>query len=58
MTQTDAQKRAQERYEADNRERRRYLTSRSTARSFIRSKATAEDLDELQKLIDQRRSEV
>jgi hypothetical protein len=41
-----------------NKEHRRYLTDRTSARRFIRSKATAEDLDELEVLIAERRAEL
>ena len=38
-----------------NKEHRSYLSQRSTTRSFIRKKATADDLTELEKLIEERR---
>lgn len=47
---TEAQIRAQQKYDAANRERRNYTKQRSSAKTFIR-KATAEDLVELEKLI-------
>lgn len=50
--QTEANKKWQEK----NRERARYLRNRSTARSFIRKQATEEDLQELEKLIEEKRS--
>lgn len=37
-----------------NKEHRRYLSYRGTARTFIRNHATAEDLEELEKLIQER----
>ncbi|HBJ2613253.1 TPA: hypothetical protein LA742_001707 [Clostridium botulinum] len=46
---------ANQNWEKKNREYASYLKSRSSARSFIRNKATAEDLEELQKLIEERR---
>lgn len=52
--QTEANKKWQEK----NRERTRYLRNRSTARSFLKKQATLEDLDEMQQLIDTRRSEL
>ncbi|TGA95580.1 hypothetical protein E4665_17845 [Sporolactobacillus shoreae] len=39
----------------ENREHKRYLSKRSTAKSFIRKDATAEDLDDLEALIAERR---
>ena len=50
-----AQKKAQKRYDEKNREKRTYLAQRSTARGFIRNKATLEDLEELKKLIEERK---
>ncbi len=41
-----------------NKEHKSYLKYRSTARSFIKNKATLEDLEELEKLIADRRSEL
>lgn len=41
-----------------NKEHRRYLSYRGTARTFIRNHATAEDLEELENLIKERRSEL
>ena len=38
-----------------NKEHRSYLSQRSTTRSFIRKKATADDLTELEKLIEESR---
>lgn len=52
---SDAQKKAQKRYDEKNREKRTYLAQRSTARGFIRNKATLEDLEELKKLIEERK---
>jgi hypothetical protein len=58
MAQTKAQAAAQKRYDANNKEKRNYLRARSATRSFIRNKATAEDIDELQSLLDERRNEL
>lgn len=52
---TDAKKRANEKWKENNAERNRYINQRSAARSFIRNRATKEDLDELTKLIAERR---
>ncbi|AUN23807.1 hypothetical protein RSJ21_00005 (plasmid) [Clostridium botulinum] len=46
---------ANEKWENKNREYASYLKSRSSARSFIRNKATTKDLEELQKLIEERK---
>ncbi|WP_066925612.1 hypothetical protein [Murdochiella massiliensis] len=52
---SDAQKRAIEEYRKRNREKTRIDGYRRTARLFIRSHATEEDLQELEKLIKERR---
>lgn len=48
---TEAQIRAQKKYDEKNRERRNYTKQRSTARTFIR-KAEKEDLMELHEMIE------
>jgi len=54
VTQAEANKR----WEQKNKERSNYLKSRTAARSFIRNKATAEDLEELEQLITQRKKDL
>lgn len=54
MPRTEAQIRAQHKYDAKNRERTSYLRSRSSARSFIRNKATEDDIAEFRQLLDKR----
>lgn len=49
---------ADKKWKDANRERRNYLSGRGAARSFIRNKATLEDLDELLRLIEERRESV
>lgn len=56
MKTSESQKRANQVWNARNREHRRYLSSRCEARSFIRNRATEEDLQELEKLIAERRA--
>lgn len=46
---------ANQNWEKKNREYASYLKSRSSSRSFIRNKASVEDLEELQKLIEERK---
>ncbi|WP_018659369.1 hypothetical protein [Allofustis seminis] len=53
-SQTEANKRWQEK----NREYTRYLNARSAARGFIRNRANAEDLQELEQLIKDRRLKI
>lgn len=57
MKTSEAQKRANAKWESENRERRNYLSKRSSARGFIRNKATQEDLLELRDMIDKKLSE-
>ncbi|MEK3756711.1 hypothetical protein MHB73_20955 [Bacillus sp. FSL K6-6483] len=45
-------------WQEKNKEHARYLKGRSAARSFIRNRATAEDLDELEQLIAERRKQL
>lgn len=47
---SDAQIKAQKKYDEENRERRNYVKQRSTARTFIR-KSNKEDLLELKNMI-------
>lgn len=52
---TEAQKRAKQKYIENNRERTNYINDRSKAKNFILKKATEEDLEELEKLIKERK---
>lgn len=52
---SDSQRKAQKKYDENNREKRTYLSQRSTSRGFIRNKATMEDLEELEKIITERK---
>jgi len=49
--QTEANKKWQEK----NREHARYLRNRSTTRSFLRKQATLEDIEEMERLISERK---
>ncbi|RMC50813.1 hypothetical protein [Lactobacillus sp. ESL0225] len=55
---TEAKKRANEKWNKKNKERINYLNHRSQSRSFIRRFATKEDLDELEKLIAEKRKKM
>lgn len=55
---TDAKAKANKKWGDQNKEHRAYLNARSTARSFIRNRATVDDLNELEKIISQRRSQL
>ncbi|MFC6324055.1 hypothetical protein [Companilactobacillus baiquanensis] len=49
---------ANKKWDDENRERKRYLNSRSAARGFIKNKATADDIEELTKLLANRKQEL
>ena len=55
---TEAKKRANKKWNEKNKERVHYLSYRSQAKSFIRRFATEEDLDELEKLIAEKRKKL
>lgn len=44
-----------QRWNDKNREHRRYLSYKGTSKTFIRNYATAEDLDQLENLIKEKR---
>jgi hypothetical protein len=52
---SEAQTKANKNWAEKNREYSSYLRSRSSAKSFIRNKATLDDLEELEKLIEERK---
>lgn len=54
----NAQTEANKRWQEQNKEKAKYLSDRSRARSFIKNKATLEDLEEFEKLIQERRKEL
>ncbi|MEE0230124.1 MAG: hypothetical protein UEJ45_06475 [Peptococcaceae bacterium] len=47
---------ADKKWNDNNKEHRRYLTDRTSARRFIRTKATLADLEELQKMMEERKA--
>ncbi|WP_308399526.1 hypothetical protein [Weissella thailandensis] len=55
MTEKNAQTEANKRWQDKNKEHAKYLQYRTYARSFIRKLATEDDLEELEKLIADRR---
>ena len=57
MAKTEAQKRADKKWEEKNREKRNYAKKKSSSKSFI-NVATKEDLEELKKLIEERSEEL
>lgn len=56
MAQTEAQKRAQAKWNAKNREKNKYLRDKSTAKTFVNKSGfeNADDLMELKKMIDEK----
>lgn len=56
MAETTKQTEANKRWQEKNNDRAKYLRKRSTARTFIRDYATMEDIEELEKLIKERKS--
>lgn len=55
MTEKNAQTEANKRWQDKNKEHAKYLQYRTYARLFIRKLATEDDLEELEKLIADRR---
>ena len=55
MALSESRKRANKKWDDKNKERMKYLRYRSYAKSFIKNMANNDDLDELVKLIDERR---
>lgn len=55
---SEAYKRANQKWKDKNKDKQRVYQYRSYARSYINKMATTEDLDELVKLIDERRKEL
>jgi len=55
MTEKNAQTEANKRWQDKNKEHAKYLQYRTYTRSFIRTLATEDDLEELEKLIADRR---
>lgn len=55
---SEAKKRANKKWDEKNKDRKKYLVYRSQAKSFIRRFATKEDLDELEKIIAEKRKKL
>lgn len=55
---SDARKRANKKWDANNKERKNYLSYRSQAKSFIRRYATVEDLNVLETIISEKKKEL
>lgn len=55
---TEARIRANKKWNENNKGRKNYLSYRSQAKSFIKRFATTEDLDELEKIIAEKRKKL
>lgn len=55
---SEARKKANKKWDDKNKERKSYINKRSIAKNFILKLATAEDLDNIEKYIQQRRNEL
>ena len=55
---SEAQIKANKKWIEANREKANYMRCKSSAKSFIRNKATLEDLEELEKLILERKNNI
>ena len=53
----ECQKRANKTWSEENRERSNYLKNKSACKSFIKNKSTLEDLEEISKLILEKKIE-
>lgn len=55
MEENSKQTEANKKWQEKNREHARYLRNRSTTRSFLRKQATLEDIEEMERLISERK---
>ena len=55
---TDSQKKATKKWVENNREHSNYLKNRSAAKTFIKKRATLEDLEEISKMILEKKIEL
>ena len=53
---SEARKRANKKWDDKNKARKLYINKRSTTKSFILNLATEEDLEQIEKYIEERRS--
>lgn len=58
MAVSEAQKKANKKWDAKNKDRKQYLNKRSTAKSFILNPAMEKDLEQIEEYIAQRRNEL
>ncbi len=55
---SESRKKANAKWDAKNKERKKYINKRSTTKSFILNLATKDDLDQIEKFIEERRKEL
>lgn len=55
---SEAQRKANKKWDEKNKERKSYINKRSTAKSFILNLATQEDLETIKKYVEQRKNEL
>ncbi|MCO6527764.1 hypothetical protein F5ESL0236_04635 [Lactobacillus sp. ESL0236] len=55
---SEAQRKANKKWDEKNKERKSYINKRSTAKSFILNLATKEDLENILEYVEQRRTEI
>ncbi|MCL0330550.1 hypothetical protein [Apilactobacillus xinyiensis] len=56
MALSEARKKANKKWDEKNKARKNYINKRSAAKSFILKYATDEDVEEMDKLIEERRT--
>lgn len=57
MSVSEAQKKAAKKWDNKNKKRKQYLNRRSVTKNFILKEATIEDLEQIEKYIEQRKHE-
>ena len=55
---SEAQRKANKKWDEKNKERKSYINKRSTAKSFILNLTTQEDLETIKKYVEQRKNEL
>lgn len=55
---SEARKRANKKWDDKNKDRKNYIVKRSTTKSFILNLATEDDLEQIEKYIEERRSKL
>ena len=58
MSVSEAQKKATRKWDNKNKARKQYLNRRSVTKNFILKEATTEDLEQIEKYIEQKRKKI